>query len=66
MKETKKDITKKLLITLIVILAFNFAGNYFFKRFDLTYDKRYTLSDTTLNIIEKIGEPVYIDVFSGR
>ena len=63
MEVTKQKMRKQLLIVILVLLAINFAGNYFFKRFDLTHDKRYTLSNVTLNIIEKPQEPIYIDVF---
>lgn len=41
----------------------NFAGHYLFKRFDLTEDKRYTLSQTSLNIISEVKDPLYVDVF---
>lgn len=54
---------KQLVITAIVLLALNFGGYYFFKRFDLTHDKRYTLSETTLQIIDEVQDPLYIDVF---
>lgn len=63
MEARKQKSLKQLLITVAVLLAVNFVGIYFFKRFDLTHDKRYTLSQTTLNIIEGINEPVYIDIF---
>ena len=35
----------------------------FFHRFDLTNDNRYTLSKTSLEIIDKVNEPLYIDVY---
>ena len=49
MKVNKKNSLKQLGIIAAVLLAINIFGNYFFKRFDLTKDKRYTLSETTLN-----------------
>ena len=54
---------KKLLTTIGFLVVLNFAGNFFFKRFDLTADKRYTLSQTSLNIIKEAKEPLYVDVF---
>lgn len=60
---TKKSNLKKLLATIGILVVLNIAGNYIFKRFDLTADNRYTLSQTSLNIIEGIKEPIYIDVF---
>jgi gliding-associated putative ABC transporter substrate-binding component GldG len=63
MESNKKIALKQLGLLAVVLLALNFVGNYFFKRFDLTQDKRYTLSETTLNIIKNVTEPLYIDVF---
>ena len=63
MESNKKIALKQLGLLAVVLLALNFVGNYFFKRFDLTQDKRYTLSETTLNIIKDVTEPLYIDVF---
>lgn len=63
MEARKQKALKQLLITIAILIAVNFAGNYIFKRFDLTHDKRYTLSEATLNIIDNIQEPVYFDVY---
>lgn len=54
----------KNLLTLVgVLLLLNFAGHFFFKRFDLTSDKRFTLSQTSLNIVKEVKDPLYIDVY---
>ncbi|MBA5791425.1 gliding motility-associated ABC transporter substrate-binding protein GldG [Flavobacterium sp. xlx-214] len=45
------------------LVAINIAGNYAFKRFDLTADHRYTLSETTKNILKKVKDPLFIDVY---
>ena len=63
METRKQQGRKQLIITLLILLIVNFAGYYFFKRIDLTHDKRYTLSQTSLNIIQDVKEPLYIDVF---
>lgn len=63
METNKKNNLKQLGIIAAVLLALNIFGNYFFKRFDLTKDNRYTLSETTLGIIESVDSPLYIDVF---
>lgn len=60
--QTKKNILPFLLL-LVVIIVINIVGNFYFKRFDLTQDKRYTLSESTIKLIENIEEPVFIDVF---
>jgi len=63
MKASKKQSLKQLGFILVAIIALNIAGNFFFKRFDLTQDKRYTLSQSTLDMIKKVDQPLYIDVF---
>ena len=54
---------KKMVLTIGFIVILNLAGHFVFKRFDLTADKRYTLSQTSLNIVGEVNEPLYIDVF---
>lgn len=61
--ENKKTNLKNLLTIIGILVVVNFAGNFFFKRFDLTADKRYTLSETSMNIIKEVKEPMYVDVF---
>lgn len=62
MSATKNNL-KKVLTTVALIMLLNLAGHFVFKRFDLTADKRYTLSQTSLNIVSEVKEPLYIDVF---
>ena len=45
------------------LILLNIFGNYFYKRFDLTQDKRFTLSEAAKNIIESVDSPIVIDVF---
>jgi ABC-2 type transport system permease protein len=45
------------------LLVLNFINQSFYKRFDLTQDKRYTLSETTNIILSKIDERLYITVY---
>ena len=49
--------------TLVALLAINFASSFVFGRFDLTHDNRYTLSETSLNIISEVQEPIEIEVY---
>ncbi|MEK8181219.1 gliding motility-associated ABC transporter substrate-binding protein GldG [Flavobacterium buctense] len=58
-----KNNLKKIALTLLFVVVLNFAGHFAFKRFDLTADKRYTLSETSLTIVSEVKEPLYIDVF---
>lgn len=63
MEASKKKSLQQLGLIVIAVIAVNIAGNFFFKRFDLTKDKRYTLSKSTLDMIKKVDQPLYIDVF---
>lgn len=47
----------------LALLAVNIAANFLFHRFDLTSDKRYTLSASTKKILGEVNDPVFIDVF---
>ncbi|WP_136666785.1 gliding motility-associated ABC transporter substrate-binding protein GldG [Flavobacterium sp. H122] len=58
-----KSTFKKFIGLIIGLIVLNVISNYIFKRFDLTQDKRYTLSETTLDILKNTKEPLYIDVF---
>lgn len=59
----KKSNLKNVLLTIAVLLIVNGIGNQFFHRFDLTKDKRYTLSTTSLNIIKEVKDPLSIKVY---
>jgi ABC-type uncharacterized transport system involved in gliding motility auxiliary subunit len=49
MTASHKNNLKSLLIVVAILLVLNVISGYFFHRFDLTKDKRYTLSTTSLN-----------------
>ncbi len=63
MKMPKKQNLKQLFVIITGLLLANIIGNFFFYRFDLTKDQRYTLSKTSLTIIKEVKEPLIIDVF---
>lgn len=50
-------------IVLVALIGVNYLSSIVFKRFDLTVDKRYTLSDATVNIVNNVDSPIIIDVF---
>jgi len=58
MKTQQKKHIKSLFYVIIGIFIVNFLGNYIYKRFDLTHDKRYTLSKTTKDLLKKIETPL--------
>ena len=59
----KRHHLKVLVFTLVVLIALNAIGTQFFYRFDLTQDKRYTLSPTSLKILKEVKDPLIVDVF---
>ncbi|MEH6765220.1 MAG: gliding motility-associated ABC transporter substrate-binding protein GldG [Aequorivita antarctica] len=62
-----KTSIQKNIISLVILIGglilLNILGSYFYKRFDLTQDKRFTLSEEAKEIIEPINSPVIVDVF---
>ena len=63
MKNLQQTNLKSLLFTVGILILLNAVGSKFFHRFDLTQDKRYTLSQTSLNILKDVKDPLIIDVF---
>ena len=63
MTTSNKNNLKSLLGIITLVLALNVLSNGFFHRFDLTKDKRYTLSQTSLNIIKQVQNPLYIKIY---
>ena len=58
-----KNKYSKIAFFLIGIILINYIGSIFYKRFDLTEDKRYTLSKTTTSIVADIDEIVSVKVY---
>ena len=54
---------KQLIYGILGIILINIIGSYFYKRFDLTQDQRYTLSNAAKETIATINIPIFIDVF---
>jgi ABC-type uncharacterized transport system involved in gliding motility auxiliary subunit len=51
------------LFLLVIIVGVNFIASSFHTRFDLTKEKRYTLSKASKQLLRNLTEPVMIDVF---
>ena len=58
----QKDIAM-VLVVLGIIISLNFIGTYLFKRFDLTTEKRYTLSESTKKLLNNLDDIVYIKLY---
>lgn len=62
-KGLKKTQIVSFIVTLVIIVVVNVIGSFVFTRFDLTSEKRYTLSDTTKEILGGINDYVYFKVY---
>ena len=62
-KNLKKSQIVTFLVTLVIIVVVNVIGSYLFTRFDLTSEKRYTLSPTTKEILGNLDDYVYFKVY---
>ena len=58
----KKKVTI-LLVCLLGIVLLNWVSSKIYKRFDLTQDQRYTLSEAAKNTLENVDSPITIDLF---
>lgn len=52
-----------IVVLVVVIVIVNLLAAQAFQRFDLTQNKRYTLSSPTKEIVEDIEEPILVSVF---
>jgi len=62
-KELKKQNILQLFLTFFIIILIGYIASYKFSRFDLTSEKRYTLSDATKNLLKDLEDVVYIQVY---
>jgi ABC-2 type transport system permease protein len=54
---------KNIVFLVIGLFVLNYVNQSFYKRFDLTEDQRYTLSNTTTSILAKVNKPLFITVY---
>lgn len=59
----KKNNFSPLLFTVVVLVIVQWVGTIFFWRFDLTKDKRYTLSTTSLSLLKEVKNPLSVKVY---
>ena len=62
-KSLKKNQIVSFIVTLVIIIVINVIGSFVFTRFDLTSEKRYTLSNTTKEILGDLNDYVYFKVY---
>ena len=59
----QKNDWQRLAILLVALVLINFGSNSIYSRFDVTKDQRYTLSESSKELIKSIDSPLIIDVF---
>ena len=62
-KNLKKNQIVAFFVTVAIVVLVNVIGSYVFTRFDLTSEKRYTLSPTTKEILNGLDDYVYFKVY---
>jgi ABC-2 type transport system permease protein len=62
-KNKKQADLINLLLGLIIVVLVNVLSQYLFTRIDLTAEKRYTLSDGTKDLLEKLDDVIYFRVY---
>ena len=62
-KSNKKSQLVAFAVTVVIVMVANVIGNFVFTRFDLTSEKRYTLSPTTKEILNGLDDYVYFKVY---
>ena len=67
MENKRKNLRKSQLtaffITMMLLVVINVIGSFVFTRFDLTSEKRYTLSETTKEALRELDDYVYFKVY---
>ena len=53
----------QLFSAIIIVVLINVIGNYVFHRFDLTAEKRYSLSAATKKLLKELDDVVYFKVY---
>jgi ABC-2 type transport system permease protein len=62
-KRNKKRDLLSLGLTIAILVMLNFVGSFMFHRFDLTSEKRYTLSDQTKKLLKNLDDVIYVKVY---
>ncbi|HHL58062.1 MAG TPA: gliding motility-associated ABC transporter substrate-binding protein GldG, partial [Bacteroidetes bacterium] len=67
MKKGKRNIKARyisgFMLTLLIVIAVNIISSRVYTRFDLTSEKRYTLSDATKDLLRNLDDIVYFKIY---
>jgi ABC-2 type transport system permease protein len=59
----KGRIVLEAILGIVLFIAIGYLSGFFFKRFDLTEEKRHTLTPVTIDLLQELDDVVYIKVF---
>ncbi len=62
LNKKRRDLVN-LMLVLVIIVLINFISSFVFKRFDLTEEKRYTLSPVTKDLLKNLNDAVYFKIY---
>ncbi|HNX44069.1 MAG TPA: gliding motility-associated ABC transporter substrate-binding protein GldG [Bacteroidales bacterium] len=62
-RNIRRNSISQLLLGLVFIVLLNIIGSYLFYRFDLTSEKRYSLSPATKKMLKNLDDVVYFKVY---
>ncbi|MCF8372208.1 MAG: gliding motility-associated ABC transporter substrate-binding protein GldG [Bacteroidales bacterium] len=62
-KKIKRQNLIQLLLVVVIVILLNLISVYVFERFDLTAEKRYTLSPATTTFLEEMKDVAYFKVY---
>ncbi len=63
LRKIRKQNIIQLLTGVIIIVLLNIIGSYIFTRIDLTAEKRYTLSESTKDLLDDLEDVVYFQIY---
>lgn len=61
--KTKRQALSQLFLLLAIVVVLNILGNQWFTRFDLTSEKRFSLTQPTRDLLSQLNDDVYIQVY---
>lgn len=62
-KNLKQANITQIISGVIILIALNIIGNFIFTRFDLTAEKRFTLSDATKSLLKSVDDVVFFKIY---
>ncbi len=62
-RDVKRNNLFQLSVGVVIIILVNIIGSFVFTRFDLTAEKRYTLSDQTKEMLRNLDDVVFFQVY---